>query len=60
MSIGYLGLRWTWDDVIWNGSGQTGDACALLDTDNNTNANFAFCARITTERRSSQIVQVVG
>ena len=45
---GYLGLRWTWDDInAWTGSGQTGDACALLDTDNNSKANFAFCVRIT-------------
>ncbi|HEX6576711.1 MAG TPA: hypothetical protein VF042_17205 [Gemmatimonadaceae bacterium] len=45
---GRIGLRWTWDAVAqWTGSGQTGDACALLDTDNNGSANFAFCVRIT-------------
>ena len=45
---GYLTVRWTWDDInSWTGSGQTGDACALLDTDGNGSANYSFCARIT-------------
>jgi len=46
---GRLGLRWSWDAVAqWTGAGQTGDACALLNTSsNNSFANFAFCVRIT-------------
>ena len=45
---GYLTVRWTWDDInSWTGSGQTGDACALLDTEGNGFANYSFCARIT-------------
>src|SRR5687767_5515518 len=45
---GRMWTRWTWDDInSWTGSGQTGDACSLIDTDNDGNANFAFCARIT-------------
>lgn len=44
---GRLWLRWTWDEKdAWTGGGQTGDACALLDTDNNSRANYAFCARV--------------
>jgi hypothetical protein len=44
---GRLWMRWSWDDVnAWTGSGQTGDACSLLDTDGDGNANFAFCVRI--------------
>lgn len=44
---GRLWVRWTWDDInSWTGSGQTGDACSLLDTNNDGNANYAFCARI--------------
>jgi hypothetical protein len=44
---GRLWLRWTWDAVTGFGNGQSGDACALLDTDNNSKANYAFCVRIT-------------
>jgi hypothetical protein len=59
---GRLNLRWTWDDIdSWTGTGQTGDACALLDTDNNGMANFAFCARIANVNGDpSQIAQVAG
>src|SRR5678815_1380976 len=29
-----LGVAWTWDDLnSWTGTGQTGDACVLFDTD---------------------------
>ena len=44
---GRLWLRWSWDAITGFGGGQTGDGCALLDTDNNSKANFAFCVRIT-------------
>ena len=59
---GYIYLKWTWDDInSWTGSGQTGDACALLDTDNNGSANFSFCARITNPNGDpNSVVQVVG
>ena len=36
-------LTWTWDDTGWTGS-NTGDACALYDTDGDGKANFALCA----------------
>src|SRR6266581_1107438 len=38
-------LTWTWDDTGWTGS-NTGDACALYDTDGDGNANFALCATV--------------
>ena len=59
---GRMWTRWTWDDInSWTGSGQTGDACTLIDTDNDGNANFAFCARITNPNGDpSVIVQVAG
>lgn len=59
---GRLHLRWTWDDInAWTGSGQTGDACALLDTDNNSMATFAFCVRITNPNGDpNQITEAAG
>ena len=55
-------VRWTWDDVnSWTGSGQTGDACALLDTNHDGTANFALCARITNPNGdANSIEQVAG
>src|SRR6266404_4647592 len=38
-------LTWTWDDTGWTGS-NTGDACALYDTDGDGKANFALCATV--------------
>lgn len=57
---GRLWLHWTWDDInSWTGSGQTGDACALLDTNNDGTANFAFCVRVTNPNGDpTQVVQV--
>ena len=41
-------LFWSWDATDdWTGTGQTGDACALFDTDGDGNVNFAVCARIS-------------
>jgi hypothetical protein len=59
---GRLHVRWTWDDIDqWTGSGQTGDACALLDTDNDGNANAALCVRITNPNGDpAQIAQFGG
>jgi hypothetical protein len=40
-------LFWSWDSIdSWTGSGQTGDACALFDNDNDTKINFVVCARV--------------
>jgi hypothetical protein len=59
---GHIGLRWTWDAVAqWTGTGSTGDACALLDTNNDGTANFAFCVRITNPNGdATQIAQAAG
>jgi len=38
-------LTWTWDDTGWTGS-NTGDACALYDTDGDHKANFALCVSV--------------
>jgi hypothetical protein len=57
---GKLGVQWSWDDInSWGGTGQTGDACALIDTDNDGNANLAVCARISNNPDGS-IYQVGG
>ena len=57
---GKLGVRWSWDDInSWGGTGQTGDACALIDTDNDGNANIAVCARISNNPDGS-VYQVGG
>ena len=53
-SVGYLlaasgpvVVGWLRDSTdSWTGSGQTGDACALYDTDGDGNINFAICVRV--------------
>src|SRR5215213_2867859 len=37
-----IDIQWSWDDTGWSGS-NTGDACTLFDTDNDTKANFSLC-----------------
>ncbi|MEO5575625.1 MAG: hypothetical protein ABIR67_07085 [Gaiellaceae bacterium] len=40
-------LFWSWDSTsLWTGAGQSGDACALFDSDGDGNIDFAACARI--------------
>jgi hypothetical protein len=39
-------LTWTWDDIAWTGA-NTGDGCALYDTDDDGKANFALCTSVT-------------
>ncbi len=44
----YYKLFWSWDETAaWTGSGNTGDACALFDSDGDGNINFAVCGQIT-------------
>jgi hypothetical protein len=38
-------LTWQWDDTGWSGS-NTGDACALYDTDGDHFANYALCVSV--------------
>src|SRR6266542_391941 len=43
----HLKLFWSWDSTDqWSGTGQTGDACALFDTDGDGNINFVVCGEI--------------
>ena len=40
-----LYVRWTWDETSFPGA-NTGDACALFDTDGDGNANWAVCVTV--------------
>src|SRR3954467_1618884 len=40
-------LEWGWDNITWPGA-NTGDACALFDTDGDGNINYAVCVEIGT------------
>jgi uncharacterized repeat protein (TIGR01451 family) len=40
-----LDVTWNWDDAAWPG-GNTGDACALFDTDSDGDINYALCITI--------------
>lgn len=40
-----LAINWNWDDASWPG-GNSGDGCALFDTDSDANANYALCVTI--------------
>src|SRR5690242_6255863 len=53
-------LFWSWDEIDqWTGTGQTGDACALFDSDGDTNINFAVCARVTNTNADPTVVELV-
>ena len=39
-------VTWQWDDTAWGGT-NTGDACALYDTDGDGLANYAVCVTVT-------------
>src|SRR6266581_399285 len=44
----YFSLYWSWDETgAWTSNGNTGDACALFDSDGDGNINFAVCGQIT-------------
>jgi hypothetical protein len=52
-------VQWTWDEVdAWTGTGQTGDACSLLDTDGDGNANYALCVRVTNNGDGTEVFQL--
>lgn len=44
-SNGTLKIGWNWDETAWEGD-NTGDACALFDTDDDTYADFAVCVTV--------------
>ncbi len=41
-----LTVKWQWDQTGWSGS-NTGDACALFDTDGDGNANYSLCTVVS-------------
>lgn len=50
---GQLAITWNWDDIDWSG-GNTGDACALFDTDNDGKVNSALCVTVNGSPASIQ------
>ncbi len=40
-----LSIDWNWDDSAWSG-GNTGDGCALFDTDDDGDVNYALCITV--------------
>lgn len=49
-----LHISWNFDDTRWTGA-NTGDGCALFDTDGDTFANFALCVTIEDGPPATQI-----
>jgi hypothetical protein len=41
-----LAITWGWDDTYWSGGGNTGDACAMFDTDSDGKANYSLCVTV--------------
>ena len=55
-------VRWGWDSTdVWTGTGQTGNACALFDTDGDGKINFVVCGEVQNPNHDpSQVVQTAG
>ena len=48
---------WSWDATDqWAGTGQTGDACALFDSDDDTLVDFAVCGQVENPGADTSIV----
>ena len=43
---GEITIAWQWDEIAWSGN-NTGDACALFDTNNNNFSNYAVCVTVS-------------
>src|SRR5438876_7439101 len=58
----YYQIFWSWDSIdMWTGNGQTGDACALFDSDGDSNINYAVCGQITNlNGNPNLVVQTTG
>jgi hypothetical protein len=54
-------IFWAWDSIsAWTGNGQTGDACALFDTnDADADINFVVCARVANLNANPDDVRIV-
>src|SRR5437773_4279848 len=58
----YYQIFWSWDSIDqWTGNGQTGDACALFDSDGDGKINYAVCGQITNlNANPNVVVQTTG
>ncbi len=45
-AAGELTVSWQWDEIAWSGS-NTGDTCALFDTNGNNLSNYAVCVTVS-------------
>jgi hypothetical protein len=54
-------IFWSWDSTsAWTGTGQTGDACALFDTnDTDANINYVVCARVHNTNANPNLVEIL-
>jgi hypothetical protein len=51
-------LFWSWDSTDqWTGTGQTGDACALFDSDADGNINTVVCGQVNNPNADPSVVQ---
>src|SRR5436309_11403300 len=60
--LNYYQIFWSWDSIDqWTGNGQTGDACALFDSDADGKINYAVCGQITNlNANPNVVVQTTG
>src|SRR5213594_1864977 len=60
--LNYYQIFWSWDSIDqWTGSGSTGDACALFDSDGDGKINYAVCGQITNlNGNPNVVVQTTG
>ena len=57
-TAGAFWVAWKWDDTSWSGN-NTGDACALFDTDGDGMVNSAICVTVGGKPLASQLRQSV-
>src|SRR6266581_4619536 len=58
----YFSLYWSWDETgVWASNGNTGDACAIFDSDGDGNINFAICGEVHNPGGdTTQVTQTAG
>ncbi len=54
-------IFWSWDAIsLWTGTGQTGDACALFDTDDtDAKINYVVCARVNNPNADPTVTSIL-
>jgi uncharacterized repeat protein (TIGR01451 family) len=56
-----LKLAWDWDATDeWTGNGQTGNACALFDSDGDGNINYAVCVEVHNSNATTVVQSASG